>query len=97
MNFIFSSLSQIDLSPLPGANGTNLATSTEIGTVISIFFGVLGALAFLMIVISGLRYITSTGDPQKTATAKNGIIYALIGLAIALSAETIVGFVVGKI
>jgi hypothetical protein len=79
--------------PMAGANNNDAA----IGTILGIAFGAIGALALLMIVLSGFRYITSAGDPEKMKSAKNGIIYALVGLAVAIAAESIVGFVVGNL
>jgi hypothetical protein len=69
----------------------------EIRTALGIMFGIIGALALLFIVISGVRYMLSGGDPGKTAKAKDGIIYALVGLVLAIFAETIVIFVVGQV
>ena len=77
--------------PTPAANSNTLAT------ILSIVFSIVGALALLMIVISGLRYILAGGDAQKTAGAKQGIVYALVGLAIALLAQAIVVFVVRRV
>ena len=71
--------------------------SQTISTVLGIVFAIAGALALLMITVSGLRYITSAGNPEKTAKARNGIIYSLVGLAIAVSAEAIVAFVVNRL
>ena len=87
--------SLIDVSPLPQT--TNTSTDTIIPIILSIVFGIVGALALLFITISGLRYITSAGDPQKIAQAKEGIIYALVGLTIAISAEAIVVFFISKV
>jgi len=56
-------------------------------------FTILGALAVLVIVIAALQYVLSAGDSQKTARAKDAIIYALVGLVIALLAYAIVTFV----
>lgn len=99
MNLLYSLAagvaSVIDVSPLPNS-GSSAATPT-ISTILSIVFGIVGALALLFITISGLRYITSAGNPQKTAQAKEGIIYALVGLAIAISAEAIVVFFISKV
>jgi hypothetical protein len=82
----------------PGNNlPTAAADTTAIQTVLGIVFGIIGALALLMIVVSGLRYVLSAGDPQKTAQARNGIIYALVGLVIAITAEGIVHFLVGRL
>ena len=87
--------------PSTGISGVDLphvaADSASIQTILGIVFGIIGALALLMITVSGLRYITSAGDPEKTARAKNGIIYALVGLAVAISAESIVYFVVNRL
>ena len=96
MNLLYSLASSmasvINVAPLP-----SVETSTVIPTILSIVFGIVGALALLFITISGLRYITSAGDPQKAIQSRDGIVYALIGLAIAISAEAIVSFYVGKI
>jgi Type IV secretion system pilin len=77
---------------LPNVDTGN--NSQTIPTVLSIVFAIAGALALLMITVSGLRYITSAGNPERTAKARNGIIYALVGLAIAVSAEAIVTFII---
>lgn len=84
---------KISAGHLPQAN----ADQNEISTIISIVLGIIGALALLMITISGLRYITSAGNPEKTSKAKNGIIYSIIGLVVAISAEALVTFVVKRI
>lgn len=84
--------SGIDTSSLPRTP----ATSSTINTVLSLVFGIVGALSLLFITIGGLRYVISRGDPQATGKAKNTIIYALVGLAITLLARVIVTFVIGK-
>ena len=73
------------------------ANNNTIDNILSIFFGIIGALAVLMIVISGLRYVLAGGDSQRAAQAKSGIVYALVGLAIAISAQAIVYFVVSRL
>ncbi|MGH7241498.1 MAG: hypothetical protein ACREGB_04340 [Candidatus Saccharimonadales bacterium] len=100
---LIRTLAELHVSPgnLPGnsgggGSGTN-TTSSEFQTILTFVFGVIGALSILMITIAGLRYITSAGDPQKAAGAKSALVYALIGLAIAISAEGIVAFVAGKL
>jgi len=69
------------------------ATDSNVQSALQITFGVIGALAVLTIVVAALRYVTARGNPQDAAGARQAIIYALIGLAIALSAEGIVTFV----
>lgn len=85
----------LDLTPLP--NPTGVGNGTIIQTVLQIVFGVLGALAFLFMIIGGFRYVVSQGDPQNIARAKNTIMYALIGLVVAIVAESIVSLIIGKL
>jgi hypothetical protein len=82
--------SDVEAGGLPQANADN----GTLDTVLRIVFGVIGAFAVLNITLSGLKYITSAGNEQKVAEAKNGIVYSLVGLAIAISAEAIVALVV---
>lgn len=63
---------------------------------LTIFFTILGAIAFLMMVIAGLNMVLSEGNPDKVARARNTIIYAGVGLAVAFSAAFIVTIVLGK-
>ncbi len=96
MNFtIFRILSAVglDTNNLPNSGGSD-APQSMLSTVLVIVFSTLGAVSLLMVVLSGLRYTMSAGDPQKMSQAKNAIIYALVGLAIALSGFSIVTFVV---
>ncbi|MDL2341581.1 MAG: hypothetical protein QFB87_00695 [Patescibacteria group bacterium] len=99
MNALLARLATaIDVNSLPGSTpGSSLTDTPEIKTILGIVFGVVGALSILVITISGFRYVLSAGDPKRTAQAKDGIIYALVGLAVAIMAETIVAFVIGKI
>lgn len=73
------------------------ATPDTVKAILQIVFGIIGALALLMITVSGLRYITSAGSPEKTSRAKDGIVYAVVGLVIAISAEAIVTYVVSRL
>ena len=66
-------------------------------TVINIFSLVVGAVAVIMIIVGGLRYITSGGESSNVSTAKNTIIYAIVGLVIVALAQFIVHFVLGKV
>ena len=61
--------------------------------VISTVFVVLGMLAVIMIVIGGIRYTTSNGDAAQIKAAKNTILYAVVGLVLAILAYAIVNFV----
>lgn len=65
--------------------------------VINVMLYLAGAIAVIMMVVGGIRYITSDGDPGAATKAKNTIIYALIGLIIAVMSYSIVNFVIGSI
>lgn len=71
--------------------------NVNVQAILQIVFASIGAMAVIIIIIAGLKYVISNGDPQDTARAKDTIIYAAIGLAIALSAEIIVTFVLNNI
>ncbi|HJP96867.1 MAG TPA: hypothetical protein VJ843_05890 [Candidatus Saccharimonadales bacterium] len=81
---------KINVNPLPHS----AASDDQINKAIAVTAQVTGAIALLIIIIAGLRYVTSQGNPQATAKAKNAIIYAGVGLAISLLAFSIVTFVV---
>lgn len=73
------------------------ALSLKIQAVLQIVFALMGAIAVLIIVIAGLQYVLSGGDPQKTGRAKDTVLYAAIGLVVAVMAFTIVTFVLGRV
>ena len=54
---------------------------------------VAGVISVIMLMIAGLKYMTSQGDASQTASAKNTLIYALVGLVIVAFAQLIVAFV----
>lgn len=54
---------------------------------------ILGAIAVIMIVIGGFKFVTSGGDTNAVASAKNTIIYALVGLVVVALAQVIVHYV----
>lgn len=58
---------------------------------------VIGFAAVVMIVIGGFKYVLSAGDPNSVNSAKNTILYAVIGLVIAALAQAIIIFVVNKL
>lgn len=58
---------------------------------------VIGVTAVIVIIVSGMRYIFSAGDASSIGTAKKAIIYALVGIAIALAARSIIAFVINRL
>ena len=81
------------------AGGCTTAPALEV-TVTNIINGVLyviGILAVVMVIIGGVKYTTSGGDQAAVTSAKNTILYGIIGLVIAILAYAIVNFVISKI
>jgi hypothetical protein len=68
-----------------------------IPNALTIVFGIIGGVSFIIVAYGGFTYATSQGDPEKLAKAKNTIIYALIGLVVSLMAYTITEFVIGAL
>lgn len=61
--------------------------------ITNVLLFVIGAVAVIMIVIGGLRYVISGGDAKQVQAAKNTILYALVGVIIAILAYAVVNFV----
>lgn len=76
--------------------GASDKVNSLLKTVINVFSIVVGVVAVIMIIVGGLKYITSGGDSGNVSSAKNTIIYALVGLVIVALAQFIVRFVLGK-
>ena len=56
-----------------------------------------GALAVIMIIFGGIRYVTSAGNSSSVTAAKNTILYAIVGLIIAFLAFAAVNWVLGSV
>ena len=68
-----------------------------IETIVNLFSLVVGVVAVIMIIIGGLKYITSGGDSGNVTGAKNTILYAVIGLVVVALSQVIVRFVLEQI
>ena len=64
---------------------------------VNIFLFAVGALSVIMLIWGGIRYTTSAGDSNKVTAAKNTVLYAIVGLVVAILAYAIVNMVIGKI
>ncbi len=87
--------------PLGGGDAcsTHLPTTSTDGalhTGLALFFAIMGVVSVVMVALGGFQFIMSQGDPQGTSKARMTIVYAVIGLAIAITAEAIIGFVLNK-
>ena len=83
----------ICLDSLPHVDTSS--SSDVIPVIMNIAFGVIGLIAVIIITLAGFSYITSSGEPEKTAKAKDTILYALIGVVVAVLGATITSFIAG--
>lgn len=96
MNNLFAQVSCSTDVKLPNC-GKNITGVSSLSNLISFVSALAGIICVLVIVLAGLRYITSSGNPDSLTKAKNQIIYALIGLVVSLSAFTIVRFALNSL
>jgi hypothetical protein len=79
-------------------NGKDLKSGvkTLASTVTTDFSIVVGAISVIMIIYAGFKYITSGGSNENTNSARNILMYAVIGLVIAVIAQLIVHLVINS-
>ena len=65
--------------------------------IIEVVISISGLIAAGFIVVGGVQYILSQGDPGKTKTAKTTILYAVVGLLVTVLAFAIVNFIGGAL
>jgi hypothetical protein len=62
-------------------------------TIVNILLFIIGAISVIMLIIGGIRYTISGGDSSAVTSAKNTIMYAIVGIIVAVLAFAIVNFV----
>ncbi len=81
------------LSQLGGVNCNSNSGKTVVGnvaqTAVSILAKIVGIVAVIMIIYAGFRYVMAGGDSNAVNSAKNTLIFAIIGLAVAAIAQLI--------
>jgi len=66
-------------------------------SIAAIIIVLVGIVAVVMIILGGIQYSTSQGDPGKVKKAKDTIMYGIIGLIVAILAFAIVTFVLNNV
>jgi len=75
---------------------TGPSVSSTVKLVVGLLSFIVGVAAVIMIIIGGFKYIISGGDSSSISSAKNTILYAVIGLVVAVLAQVIVRFVLNQ-
>lgn len=65
-------------------------------TITNVLLFIIGAISVIMLIIGGIRYTTSNGDSTAVTNAKNTILYAVVGIVVALLAYALVNFVISS-
>lgn len=82
----------------PAAGASNLFGPNGVFiTITNILLFVIGAIAVVMLIIGGIRYVVSSGDQNAVTSAKNTILYAIIGIVVAFLAYAAVNFVTSQL
>ena len=88
-------------------NGANCAKGTDqqpdlfgangvFKTITNVLLFIIGAIAVIMLIIGGIRYTVSGGDSNAITSAKNTILYAIVGIVVAILAFAVVNWVIGS-
>lgn len=68
-----------------------------VSTVIEIFSWVVGVVAVIFAIIAGFKYVTSGGEASAIKSAKDTLLYVVVGLVVAALAQVLVKYVIGKV
>ncbi len=104
VSFVAPALQPVDTFALTAAEGALGAKGEEqqaqldgdtgiFRTVTNVLLFIIGAIAVIMLIIGGIRYVISGGDSSAVTAAKNTILYAVVGIIVALLAYALVNFV----
>ena len=80
--------------PPPPPSLPTVTADTLVSNIVSTLLIVSGAASVVVIVIAGIMYTTSAGNEKRITTAKDAILYAVVGLIISILAFAIVNFVI---
>jgi hypothetical protein len=83
-----------------GVDCSSAGSTSDVGSiaknVVNVFSFIVGAVAVIMIIYGGFRYVTSGGESGAVGNAKNTLVYAIVGLVIVALAQLIVHYVLAQ-
>ncbi|OYX40936.1 hypothetical protein B7Y94_05895 [Candidatus Saccharibacteria bacterium 32-49-12] len=71
--------------------------SEVIKVIVNTLLFIIGIISVVMIIIGGIKFTTSAGNPAGVTSAKNTILYAIVGLVVSVAAYAIVNWVIDKL
>ena len=77
-------------------NGCDQGQTPIFRIVTNVLLFIIGAVSVIMLIIGGFRYVTSQGDQTQVQSAKNTILYSIVGIVVAILAYAAVNFVISS-
>lgn len=87
----------VNASKGTGVTGTLFGEGSIFTIIVNILLFIIGAISVIMLIIGGIKYTVSNGDSSQVTSAKNTILYAIVGLVIAFLAFAAVNWVLGSL
>jgi hypothetical protein len=83
------------------AAGTNAPTNlfgngSLFQAIANILIFLIGAVSVIMIIVGGLRMVISSGNPANVKSARETILYAIVGVVIAIMSYAVIHFILGN-
>lgn len=70
---------------------------TTVAAILATAYFIAGIAAVIMIIIGGIKYAAANGDSGSVQSAKNTILYAVVGLIVVIMAAAITNYVITNI
>ncbi len=77
----------------PGEPPADIDIMDVLQRIVSWLFSILLVVAAIFIIVAAYMFVTAGGEPEKVATARRFVLYALIGVAVAVASRGLVAFV----
>lgn len=87
----------LEICSASGGNNLFIGDGGVLSSAIQVIVLAVGVASVIMIIVGGIRFIVGAGDSSQMVSARNTIIYALVGLAVAITAQSILSFVIGRL
>jgi hypothetical protein len=87
----------VDAARGTGVVGNLFGNGGIVTTFTNLLLYLIGALSVVMLIFGGLKYTVSGGNSTSVTSAKNTVLYAIVGLVIAILAYAIVNFVLSAL
>ena len=84
-------------STFPGEMVKTDDVSVLAGNAVSLLLGIIGSIALIVFIYSGIMWTTAMGESKKIDTAEKSMIWAALGLFVIFISYIIVGYIIGNL